>query len=86
MPCNCKKSYDEMEKYSDDHVENGNGLQKPGILYRFFTFLLQIPFGILCAALIIIMFVPCLIYVLVCVIFGLEPHFTLKLPRKKNKK
>lgn len=86
MACKCKQNYDEMNKFADDYVENDEGTQEPGILYKIFTFLLRIPFGILCAVLIIIMFVPCLIFVLICIIFGLEPHFKLKLPRKMNKK
>ena len=87
MACNCKKNYDEMEKYADDHVDGIDNEGKTNIFLKILEFLYRIPLGILAAALIIIMMVPFLIYTIICVIFGLEPHINIKLPRKfrKNK-
>ena len=46
MGCNCKKTFDKMEKYSDDYnpeeVKN-----KDNIFIKIITYILQIGFGIL---------------------------------------
>ena len=84
MACNCKKNYNALEPFSDEHID-GQGDKKDSILRKFITFLLSIPFGILCAALFIIMAVPFLIFVTICVIFGVQPRINLKLPLKKKK-
>lgn len=84
MGCNCKKNYDAMSPYSDEPIFENNG-KFSSMLSKFFTFLLSIPFGILCAALFIVMAVPVVIYVTICVIFGVQPHFNLKLPFRKKK-
>lgn len=84
MACNCKKNYDALEPFSDEHID-GNGEEKEGILRKIIMFLLRIPFGILCAALFIIMAVPFLIFVAICVIFGVQPRVNLKLPMRKKK-
>ncbi len=84
MGCNCKKNYDALEPFSDEHIE-GQGEKKESILRKIVMFLLRIPFGILCAALFIIMAVPFLIFVAICVIFGVQPRLKLKLPLRKKK-
>lgn len=84
MACNCKKNYEAMEPFSDEAIGGQTG-KTSTVLSEIFSFLLRIPFGILCAALFIIMAVPFLIYVAICVIFGVQPHINLKLPLKKKK-
>ena len=85
MACNCKKNYDALEPFSDEHID-GQEDKKDSILRKFILFLLRIPFGILCAALFIIMAVPFLIFVAICVIFGVQPRVKLKLPFLNKKK
>ena len=84
MGCNCKKNYDALEPFSDEHIE-GQGEKKESILRKIVMFLLRIPFGILCAALFIIMAVPFLIFVAICVLFSVQPRLKLKLPLRKKK-
>lgn len=84
MACNCKKRYEEIEPYSDEHIP-GQTEEKDNFFTKFFAFLIGLPFGILCAVLIIIMAVPVTLYVAVCTIFGVQPSFKLKLPRRKKK-
>ncbi len=85
MACNCKKKYDAIEPYSDEHID-GQSEEKTNIFNKILTFLMGLPFGILCAVLIIIMAVPVVLYVSICTIFGVQPSFKLKLPRILKKK
>lgn len=85
MACNCKKKYDAIEPYSDEHIE-GQNEEKTSFFKKILTFLLSLPFGILCAVLIIIMAVPAVLYISICAIFGIDPKFNLKLPRRFKKK
>jgi len=84
MACNCKKKYDAIEPYSDEHIP-GQTEEKDNIFTKIFAFLIGLPFGILCAVLIIIMAIPVTLYVAGCTIFGVQPSFKLKLPRRLKK-
>ena len=82
MGCNCKKKYDVLKKYSDNPSESdGNG----GILWKIVVFLAQMVFGILIAPLIIVIAAIFIIYMIICIMFGLEPNIVLKIPFKKHK-
>lgn len=83
MGCNCKKKYDVLKKYSDDPAEND---EKGGILWKIVVFLAQMALGILIAPLIIVIAAIFVIYMIICVTFGLEPNIVLKIPFKKHKK
>lgn len=84
MACNCKKQIDRInEKYGDgDNTE-----VKLNPLLRILQFILQIGFGILCGAIIIVMIVPMLIYVIFCMMFGKQPGFRIiDFNKRLNKK
>lgn len=82
MGCNCKKKHDVLKKYSDnpsDNSENG------GFLWKIVVFLAQMVFGILIAPLIIVIAAVFIIYMIICIMFGIEPNVRLKIPFKKRK-
>lgn len=83
MGCNCKKKHDILKKYSDTPGEDS---VKRGIIVKFFLFLAQFSLGILLAPLIIVITIPFVIYVIICIMFGLEPNIVLKNPFKRKKK
>lgn len=83
MGCNCKKKYDAFRKYSDtpnEKDENGS------ILGKIILFLAKMVFGILLTPLIIVIMAIFVIYVIICMIFGIEPNIVLKMPFKQRKK
>ena len=88
MGCNCKKTYDKMARYSDDVVLRQNkrdlsiGSGFKSILFVFTQFI----FGTICAGIVIIFIVPVLIYVIVCLLFGLEPSVRIPNPYKHFRK
>ena len=55
-----------------------NDKQKTNPLMKILEFIMQIAFGILCGAIIIVMIVPMLIYIIFCIMFGREAKFKLK--------
>ena len=89
MACNCKKKYDYIsEKYSDgidteidNEEEEGNFFTN--FFYKLTKIIVQFIFGIIAGCIIIIMIIPMLIYVIFCLMTGLEPHFRLYNIRKK---
>lgn len=80
MACNCKNK--------DKFIEQVSGEKEPeiktNIFQKILNFFAQFLFGILCGALIIIMSVPTILYVIICVMFGLEAKFKLRNPLKKR--
>lgn len=82
MGCNCKKKYDVLRKYSDNpdgNDENGS------IFWKILVFVARIVLGILLAPLIIVITIPFLLYIIICLMFGIEPVINLKIPFKKYK-
>lgn len=80
MGCNCgKKNLSNISKYTDD---GGDFNENKGLLSKVTEFTLQIMFGILMAAIFIIMAVPMIVYVVFCLIFNLTPSVRLKDFRK----
>lgn len=82
MGCNCKKQYDKMKRYADDGTEV---VQSISLLSKLSNFVLQFLFGILIVALFIVMVIPLLLYVIVCVLFGLSPSIRILDLRKRLK-
>lgn len=82
MGCNCKKKYDILKKYSDNRDESETNV---GVIRRIAQFFAQFLFGILLAPLIIVVTVPFIFYVVICIMFGIEPNLVLKIPFKKRK-
>lgn len=82
MGCNCKKKYDVLKKYSDNPDGDSENMGKIKKIVQFF---LRLAFGILIAPLIIVITIPFIIYVIICVMFGIEPRLVLKNPFKKRK-
>lgn len=81
MGCNCKKKYDVMKKYSDEgNTDDENKLSTSQKLAKI---PMQIMFGILCGAVIIVALVPMLIYVIGCLMLGKQPEFKIKRFKKK---
>ena len=76
MGCNCGKNKIKQinEKYGDGNDET----RKANPLVKIFEFIMQIAFGILCGAIIIVMIVPMLIYVILCIMFGRDANFKIK--------
>lgn len=80
MGCNCgKKNLSNISKYTDDGSDFN---ENKGVLPKVTEFILQIMFGILMAAIFIVMAVPMMIYVVFCLIFNLTPSVRLRDFRK----
>lgn len=82
MGCNCKKKYDTLRKYSDNPVDD---TEKENVFWKILVFVARFVFGILLAPLIIVITVPFLVYVIICMMFGIDPTFKFKIPFKKKK-
>lgn len=80
MGCNCgKKNLSNISKYTD----NGDDFnENKGILSKITEFMLQLLFGILIAAIFIVMAIPMIVYVVFCLIFNLTPSVRLRDFRK----
>ena len=75
MGCNCKKTVDKInEKLGDGEevVEKSNPLS---MIIKFFG---QILIALLCGAITIVLIIPMLIYVIVCLMFGKQPHIRIR--------
>lgn len=88
MACSCAKKAQMLERY--DHERTGKPYNEKGDRKKLNPFmkilqiLMQICFGILCSAVIIIMIVPMLLYIFICLITGRQAHFTIKNFLKKG--
>ena len=75
MGCNCKKTIDNINvKYGD----GGKVDRKTNPFVKILQFILQIAFGILCGAIIIVLAIPMLAYIIFCMMFGKQPSFRIK--------
>ena len=83
MGCNCKKKSDILKKYSDKPLESD---ANDGVLRKIAMFFVQMIFGILIAPLIIVISAVFIIYMIFCIMFGVEPNVVLKIPFKKKKR
>jgi len=81
MGCNCKKKYDALRKFSDNPVDD---TEKDNIFWKILVFFARAICGILLAPLIIVIMVLFLAYIIVCLIFGINPKINLKIPFKKK--
>ena len=77
MGCNCKKTFDKMEKYSDDYnpeeVKN-----EDNIFIKIITYILQIGFGILIGCISICILPFLIMWFVICIILRKEPSLRLK--------
>lgn len=73
MGCDCKKGIINLErKYGDNGVTDE---PKTNFFVKILQILLQIPMAILFGTIIIVMFVPMLLYVVFCMMFGIQAQF-----------
>lgn len=75
MGCNCKNKIDAINKNLGDGGEEN---KKTNPLMKILEFIMQIGFGILCGAIIIVMIVPMLIYIIFCLMFGKQANIRIK--------
>lgn len=85
MACNCKNKYNALRKYADDPQFSDTDISG-NISLKIVRIILQFFFGILCGAVIIVMIVPALMYIILCLMTGKSPHFTLKRIKHGNNK
>ena len=82
MGCKCKEKFNQFKSLSEDKEEEE---YKLGVFGNILNFLFRLMYGIICGAIIIIVAVPALIYVIICLLFGLSPKFNISwLVRKKK--
>lgn len=84
MGCNCKKTYDKMEKYSDGYNPEYND-DSESLMYKILKIFSQILFGIFAGSIVIIIIIPMIAYLIVCLIIGKEPSFNLSKISKHKK-
>lgn len=83
MGCKCKEKFNQFKSLSEDKEEEN---YKLGFFGNTFKILFQLAFGIISGTIIIIVAVPALIYVIICMMFGISPKFNISwLVRKKKK-
>lgn len=78
MSCNCKQKYDALKKFSDDYFDEDKQSKVKVFFKKLLYIPLQICFGILCGALVLVAAVPFLIYVIVNLMIGRDISFTIK--------
>lgn len=86
MGCNCKKTKRTFKKYSDSEITSSElrGRSNFSLVNALKTILLyinQFVLGLVASALVIILIVPMILYLIVCLLFGLRPHIVVKLPK-----
>ena len=92
MGCNCKRNFDTYSKYADDFdgygVKNKRKLSLSSVFKRFPVILTQFTLGVLASVAVVLFVVPLVIYVIICLCFGLHPHVAIKSPKNwfKSKK
>ena len=83
MGCNCKKTFNKMEKYSDNYnpeeIKNENN-----IFIKIITYILQIGFGILVGCISICILPIVILWLVICIILHREPSIRIK-NNNKNK-
>ena len=73
MSCNCKNKLKTMEGYSDNISEDEN----LNIVEKILQNIMQIGFGIIIGAILIVIMVPFLLYLIICIMFKKEPSFRI---------
>ena len=66
MGCNCKNKVDAINQKYGDGGKSENTKVNP--LLKILEIIMQIGFGIICGAIIIVMIVPMLVYIIFCII------------------
>lgn len=84
MGCNCKKTFNKMEKYSDDYNPKEEGKNKLNWFLKIIQFILQLCFGIFVGTICIIILPFFILYIIYCMIFN--KTVKLNLGKKHNKK
>lgn len=84
MACNCKKKIEEIDKKYGDG--NGNIVKNLNPLLKVLRFFAQLLFGIVCGAFMIVLVAPLLLYIIFCIMFGIEPMVRIIDIRKFLKK
>ena len=80
MGCNCKKTYDKMEKYSDGYT--GDKTDINSTLLKVVNKIAQFFFGILVGGIVIVMIAPIVVFLIGCLIVGKEPNFNFTKKKK----
>lgn len=77
-----------MARYSDDVVprKNKRDLSIGSVFKTILLVINQFIFGTICTGIVIIFIVPVLIYVVICLVFGLEPSVRIPNPYKHFRK
>ena len=83
MGCNCKKTFDKMEKYSDDYNPEKRNI-KENIFIKILTYILQIGFGILIGCVSIAILPVLMLWFIGCLIIGKRPSIRLKNNKMNN--
>ena len=76
MGGNCKNKVDAINQKYGDGGKSENTKVNP--LLKILEIIMQIGFGIICGAIIIVMIVPMLIYIIFCIMFGKQANFRIK--------
>lgn len=74
MGCNCKNEIRIMEKYDENYQEEQ---EENNIFIHIVNFILRSFFGIIAGFFVIIAIVPLIIYVVVCLLIGVEPKIRI---------
>lgn len=85
MGCNCKKqTYDKLKKYADnrEEIEKEEEELNQNIINKIALFITQIVFGIIAAAIFIVVAIPLILYIVFCILTGRQPIITIKNPKK----
>lgn len=70
MGCACKNRVKNIEKFSDDNTQYD---EKPNFVMRILQSIVQMIFGIVVGAIIIVATIPLLIYIIGCIMLGKQP-------------
>lgn len=86
MGCNCKNKLNIFRKLADGETteglkSNGGGFSFGRAIKAVLLGINQFILGLVASVIVIIFFVPMILYVIVCLLFGLEPHIVIKNPR-----
>ena len=76
MGCNCGKN--KIREINQKYGDGNDGDKKVSPLAKILDFMMQIVFGILCGAIIIVMVIPMLIYIVFCLMFGKDASFRIR--------
>lgn len=77
-----------MARYSDDGMphKNKHKLSVGSVFVSLLRIINQFIFGAICACAVVVFIVPVLIYVVICLLFGLKPSVRIPNPYKHLRK